>query len=242
MDPAAGPAPDPRPRPYVLVNVAATVDGKIDTIERHGAPISSDVDRDRVDRLRAAADAVMVGGRTLLGEDPRLTVRSAALRAEREARGTSPNPAKVAVVSRPNLRSDARFLTHGPARIILFTPTGVPPSELEPLRARGVEVFNIGQGRVDLPSALATLWGLGVRRLLVEGGATLNFELLRLGLVDELQVFIAPLVFGGASAPTLAGGTGLVRDAAIGLQRLDVQPFSDGGLLVRYAVTPPRHT
>ncbi|HET9588678.1 MAG TPA: dihydrofolate reductase family protein, partial [Anaerolineales bacterium] len=70
-------------RPFVFINVAMTADGKIDTFERQGAAISSQRDRERVDRLRAESDAVMVGGRTLLGEDPKLTVKSEALRAER---------------------------------------------------------------------------------------------------------------------------------------------------------------
>ena len=70
-------------RPYVLINIAATADGKIDTVERRGAAISSEQDRARVDALRASVDAVMVGGRTLHDEDPRLTVKSAELRAER---------------------------------------------------------------------------------------------------------------------------------------------------------------
>src|SRR5437588_10895211 len=88
-------------RPYVLINVAATADGKIDTVERRGAPISSEADRARVDALRAGVDAVMVGGRTLLGEDPRLTVRSPDLRAQRVARGAAPNPAKLSLLSQP---------------------------------------------------------------------------------------------------------------------------------------------
>src|SRR6266702_6241696 len=97
-------------RPYVLINVAATADGKIDTRERRGAAISSERDRERVDALRASVDAVMVGGRTLHDEDPRLTVRAAALRAQRLARGDPENPAKVGIASRPSLRPDARFL------------------------------------------------------------------------------------------------------------------------------------
>src|SRR5438309_11812959 len=112
-------------RPYVVMNVAATVDGKIDTIARRGARISSAADSERVDRLRAGVDAVMIGGRTLLDEDPRLPVRSEALRAERVARGQPENPTKVAVVSNPRLPEDARFLTDGPARVVLFTPLGV---------------------------------------------------------------------------------------------------------------------
>jgi 2,5-diamino-6-(ribosylamino)-4(3H)-pyrimidinone 5'-phosphate reductase len=222
-------------RPFVLINVAATLDGKIDTFERRGAPISSEADRDRVDRLRAEVDAVMVGGHTLLDEDPRLTVTSPELRAARLARGEPESPAKVGVTSSADLRPDARFLTHGPARIILFVPQRVE-QQAHWLRERGVSVFARGAPRVDLQAALGTLAELGMQRVLVEGGATLNFELLRLGLVDEVQVYVAPLVFGGAGAPTLAGGAGLVRSDAIALERLDVRPGDDGGLLLRYAV------
>jgi len=87
-------------RPYIILNVAMTADGKTDTIARRGASISSPHDVERVDRLRAANDAVMVGGHTLLGDDPRLTVKSATERAERQARGLSENPIKVGVVSK----------------------------------------------------------------------------------------------------------------------------------------------
>ncbi|MBV9544783.1 MAG: dihydrofolate reductase family protein [Chloroflexi bacterium] len=220
-------------RPFVVINVASTADGKIDTVERQGAPISSDSDRARVDALRASVDAVMVGGRTLLDEDPRLTVRSPELRAQRVARGLPENPAKVGVTSSLALRPDARFLTHGPARILLFAPAGTHDPGLQ---ARGVEVYRCGAPKVDLTAAMQTLDRLGVERVLVEGGATLNFELLRLGLVAEVQVYIAPLIFGGATAPTLAGGGGLMRAAAISLQRQSVDVLDDGGVLVRYSV------
>lgn len=63
-------------RLYVILNVAMTADGKTDTIARRGANISSESDKERVDRLRASSDAVMVGGHTLLGDDLRLVVRS----------------------------------------------------------------------------------------------------------------------------------------------------------------------
>jgi 2,5-diamino-6-hydroxy-4-(5-phosphoribosylamino)pyrimidine 1'-reductase len=230
-------------RPYVVINVAATLDGKIDTVERRGATISSARDKQRVDELRASVDAVMVGSRTLLDEDPRLTVRSDALRAERLARGLPENPAKVGVLSRlgespdaPSLPPHSRFLTAGPARIILFGPlAGISEAERVSLQARGVEIFPIGGGRVDLMAAMATLSNLGIKRVLVEGGGTLNFALLQLGLVDEVQVFVAPLMFGGATAPTLAdGGGGL----GLRLRRCDVEAWEDGGVLLRYIVEP----
>jgi 2,5-diamino-6-(ribosylamino)-4(3H)-pyrimidinone 5'-phosphate reductase len=220
-------------RPYVLINVAATVDGKIDTHERRGAAISSAADRERVDRLRASVDGVMVGGHTLHDEDPRLTVRSDTLRAERLARGESEQPARIGVASRLALRPDARFLNGPPARIILFVPIGCGDASLG--RA-GVEIHEVGRGRVDLERALTILERFGLRRVMVEGGSTLNFELLRLGLVDEVQLYVAPLLFGGASAPTLAGGDGLSRDQAIRFGSPEIEPWPDGGVLLRYMV------
>jgi 2,5-diamino-6-(ribosylamino)-4(3H)-pyrimidinone 5'-phosphate reductase len=223
-------------RPYVLINVAMTADGKMDTAARRGAAISSPRDRARVDELRAGADAVMVGGRTLLGDDPKLTVKAAALRAARVARGLPENPAKVGVVTRPDLRPDAQFLTAGPARRIILTTEQATEAQRAALAAQGVEVAILGATQVDLPAALAHLKALGIARLMVEGGGTLNFDLLRLGLVDELQIYLAPLIFGGAGAPTLAAGPGLPRDAAIELQRTQVEAWDDGGVVVHYRV------
>jgi 2,5-diamino-6-(ribosylamino)-4(3H)-pyrimidinone 5'-phosphate reductase len=214
------------PRPYVILNVAATVDGKIDTRERRGATISSERDKQRVDALRASVDAIMVGGRTLHDEDPRLTVKSAALRAERLRRGEPENPAKIGVASRVDLPVGSRFLTSGPARVILFVASRAP-------RIEGVEVYECGEGRVDLIAALSKLAELGMRRVLVEGGGSLNAELLRLDLVDEVQVYIAPLVFGGATAPTLADGVG---GLTVKLRRATVEAWEDGGMVARYIV------
>src|SRR5215213_169667 len=108
-------------RPYVHINVAMNADGKIDTFQRRGSAISSVRDKERVDRLRAEADAVMVGGKTLLDEDPKLTVKSEGLRAERVTRGLSPNPIKVGIVTQAELEPDSAFFTAGPASTVIFT-------------------------------------------------------------------------------------------------------------------------
>ena len=220
-------------RPYVLVNTAMTADGKIDSAAREGAVISSAADAARVDRLRAEVDVVMVGGRTLLEEDPRLTVKSPALRAERVARGLPENPAKVGVVSAAEVKPGSRFLTSGPARRLVYTTARSAPGQIAALQQAGAEVFVMGEDRVDLAGMLESLHDLGMRSVLVEGGGTLIAGLIESGLVDELMVYIAPLIFGGASAPTLADGAGFLTGQR--LQLVSVQKFDDeGGILVHY--------
>ncbi len=213
-----------------------TADGKIDTFERRGAPISSPRDKERVDRLRAEADAVMVGGNTLRHEDPKLTVKSPDLRAERERRGLPPNPAKVGIASRLDLRPASAFLTTGPAKVFLFTTSKTDEAQIALLRSQGAQVFVHDTPRVDLAAALETLNAHGIQRLMVEGGGTLIFELLRLGLADELTLYIAPLLFGGENAPTTVAGPGWARSAAIPLQLLHVEAWEDGGVLLHYKI------
>jgi len=223
-------------RPYVTLNVAMTADGKTDTIARKGTAISSAFDMERVDRLRAESDAVMVGGHTLLGDDPRLTVKSADLRAVRLSRGLEENPLKVGVVTNAAIPMDSRFMTTGPASKIIFTTTQTDADQISRLRQHVVQVYITQGQRVDLDAAMQELNQLGVERLLVEGGGTLNEELLKRNLVDEIILYIAPLIFGGASAPTFVSGAGLERHNAIPLQLTAVDTHKDGGILVRYVV------
>lgn len=221
-------------RPYTFINVAMTADGKIDTAERKGAAISSKRDKERVDELRAGADAILVGGNTLRDEQPKLTVKSEARREGRIKLGLSSNPIKVGVTSIADIPVDCDFIKAGDARVVIFTTTRTSNEQVERLRAHDVEVFVEDAPRVNLSNMMLTLGSLGVKRLMVEGGGTMNFELMRLGLVDELMIYIAPMVFGGASAPTLSDGVGVPRDAAIELKLMDVEQWEDDGVLLRY--------
>jgi 2,5-diamino-6-(ribosylamino)-4(3H)-pyrimidinone 5'-phosphate reductase len=231
-------------RPYVLVNMAVSADGKIDTVERDGARISGRVDTARVDRLRAAADAVMVGGHTLLREDPRLTVRDPALVEQRSRLGQPAQPIKVAVVSRIGapgdteaLPQDSRFLADGGGRVIICTTTRTDAAAIDWLRDQGAETVVHDAERVDLTSALGHLATDGVEHLMVEGGSTLVAALLAEGLVDEIQLAIAPLVFGGEQAPSPVGGPGLAAREAIHLSLAGVEQDADDDVILRYLVT-----
>jgi riboflavin-specific deaminase-like protein len=231
-------------RPHVLVNMAVTVDGKIDTVARRGARISGPADIARVDRLRADAVAVLVGGHTLIGEDPRLTLRDPELVERRLAAGRPAQPTKVAAVSRIDLPGgvaalppDSRFLEEGGGRVIVHTTTRSGPDAIEWLAGRGAEVIVHAGSRVDLAAMLEQLAARGVDRLLVEGGGTLVAGLLEAGLVDEIQLAVAPLIVGGETAPTPVGGPGRHIDEAVRLRLLSATSGADGDVVLRYGVT-----
>lgn len=221
-------------RPYVFINVAMTADGKIDTYARKGAAISSARDKQRVDELRASADGILVGGRTLLEEAPRLTVKSAALREGRIRQGRSPNPIKIGVVTVADIPEDSDFIKAGDSSLVIFTTSRTSISKLEALQALGARVFVDQAPRVDLNHMVLTLKRIGVDHLMVEGGGTINFELMRLGLVDELMIYIAPMIFGGATAPTPADGIGLLHGDALQMKLAGVEEWDDGGVVLKY--------
>ncbi|MBT3323107.1 MAG: 2,5-diamino-6-(ribosylamino)-4(3H)-pyrimidinone 5'-phosphate reductase [Anaerolineae bacterium] len=218
----------------ITVNVAMTLDGKIDTVTRQGAKISSVSDWERVDKLRAESDAILVGGHTLLDEDPRLNVKSAKLREERVARGLEPDPVKVGIVSTSTLSDNSHFLTEGAGEIIIFTTQRTSANQLAFLREMGVVVFVLGKKRVDLHATMEVLKEFGTENLMVEGGGAIIAALLAKGLVDEIQAYIAPLIFGGATAPTLADGMGFLE--GINLDLISVEKVKDGGILAKYEV------
>jgi len=221
-------------RPYTFINVAMTADGKIDTFERKGSAISSKQDKERVDELRAAVDGILVGGKTLLEEQPKLTVKSEALREGRIQHGLSPNPIKVGVASVANIPLESDFIKVGPARVVIFTTNQTSKEQLARLKTGGAETFVHNGLRVDLTLMMQTLKEIGVDHLMVEGGGTMNFELMRLGFVDELMIYVAPMIFGGANAPTLADGLGLMRSNAIALKLVNAETHDDGGILLQY--------
>jgi 2,5-diamino-6-(ribosylamino)-4(3H)-pyrimidinone 5'-phosphate reductase len=234
-------------RPYVLVNMAVTADGKVDTVERRGARISGPADTARVDRLRAESDAVMVGGRTLIAEDPRLTVRDPSLLQARRDAGRPGQPAKVGIVSHigmpgetGSLSSDSRFLGEGGGRVLIHTTQRTSAAQVAWLEDRGAEVIVHGAERVDLEIALMGLADKGIERLMVEGGGTLIAALFEATLVDEVQLAIAPVLFGGETAPTPVGGPGLQPAGGVGLELAGVSRSVDDDVVLRYLVSTTR--
>lgn len=213
-------------RPYVLLKLAATLDGRIATRTGHSQWISSEESRAQVHTLRAgigrAGGAVLIGGGTFRADNPRLTTRLAARLGQDVA--DAPQPLACVLTSRlPALSADIALLRDRPEQTIFLTPPAVAASPTAyALRERAVRVWDIvpkGQ-RVDVLAGLSRLREeCGCRYVLCEGGAALGRSLLEAGLVDELRLHLAPCVLADNEARPLLDGRAPIRmDQALGLR------------------------
>ncbi|MEA1908061.1 MAG: 2,5-diamino-6-(ribosylamino)-4(3H)-pyrimidinone 5'-phosphate reductase [Euryarchaeota archaeon] len=218
--------------PFVFINAAMSADGKISTHLRKQVRISGDRDFHRVDRLRCETDAIMVGIGTILSDDPSLTVKSEEFQRMRLDSGRDENPVRVVIDSLAKTPPNADILRKGAGRRIIFVTGSATSERVDALSTSGAEVVVAGGqdgARVDLAAALGHLHGTGIRRLMVEGGATLNWSLIERGLVDEIYVYIGSLVLGGSVAPTLVDGAGFSnRDDAPLLDLISIDRMDDG--------------
>jgi 2,5-diamino-6-(ribosylamino)-4(3H)-pyrimidinone 5'-phosphate reductase len=213
-------------RPFVFINSAMSADGKISTIERKQVRISGTDDLKRVDQLKASADAVMVGVGTVLADNPKLTIKSEELKQTRLSQGKPKDPIRVVVDSNARTPPNAAILG---SNTILASSKNAPRDKLRDLAEKS-EVLIVGENTVDLIKLLWRLKERGIERLMVEGGGTLNFSLLKLGLVDEICTYIGNMVIGGVTAPTLADGEGFVDDF-IKLELRETSKLGTGVLL-----------
>jgi 5-amino-6-(5-phosphoribosylamino)uracil reductase len=186
-----------RERPYVLLSAAASADGYIDDATPRRLVLSDAADLDRVDEVRAGADAILVGAGTIRADNPRLLVRSEPRRAARLARGLPASPARVVLAGSGDLDPAARFLTTGAPgeRIVYAAGPGLARAR-QRLAGTGAVVADAGGG---LAGILADLAARGVRRLLVEGGTGVLSAFLSSGLCDEMHLVIAPFLVGGGA-------------------------------------------
>jgi 5-amino-6-(5-phosphoribosylamino)uracil reductase len=190
-------------RPYTLLSCGMSIDGYVDDASDGRLLLSNDADFDRVDAVRAGCDAILVGAATVRQDNPRLLVRSSARRQERVARGERPTPLKVTVTGSCDLDPDAQFFTLGDVDKLVYCASGA----LRHARHRlgGVATVVDGGDPVDLRRVSADLYTRGVRRLMVEGGGTMHTQFLTEGLVDELQLVVAPFFVGDSRAPRFVG-------------------------------------
>lgn len=225
------------PQPYVLLSAAISLDGYLDDTGPERLLLSGPADFDRVDEVRAASDAILVGAGTLRTDNPRLLVYSPERRAARVAAGLPEYPLKVTVTASGDLDPAARFWHTGGEKVVYTTDKGA-----ERLRAVGlpadVDVVCVGPG-LQWRAVLDHLGTVrGVRRLMVEGGGRIHTQLLRQGLADELQLAVAPLLVGQSDAQRMFGTGAYPGGPTSRLRLLETRPVGDV-VLIRYAPTVP---
>ncbi|KQV23897.1 deaminase [Kitasatospora sp. Root187] len=219
-------------RPYVLLSAAMSIDGYLDDASPERLLLSGPADFDRVDELRAASDAILVGGNTLRRDNPRLLVNSPARRAERVRAGRPEYPVKVTLSGSGDLPSELNFWHTGGERIVY---TGAAARDRLAAELAGLaEVVGTGE-RVELGAVLDDLGARGVRRLMVEGGSSVHTQFLAEGLADELQLAVAPLLVGQPDAPRFVGPADFPGGPTRRMRLLETRTVGDV-VLLRYAL------
>jgi len=223
-------------RPFVYINMAMTADGKITSARREEPGFTSRLDRTTMDRLRAEADAILVGAGTLRADNPPLHVRDPEMQAYRRSLGKPDDLVNVLVTASANIDPASRFFHGGDAASRIVATVEDAPAERRARLASVAEVWIVGRGTVDLRELLTRLKDHGIERLLVEGGGELNWGFVRDDLADELYVTVAPALLGGRDAPTLCEGDGLAMADRRRLRLISADVI-DGEIFCRYAVT-----
>src|SRR3990172_1173166 len=184
-------------RPYVIMNAGMTLDGKIATRTGDSA-ISSKEDLERVHRMRESVDGIMVGINTVLADDPRLSIH--------KIKTDKKNPLRVVVDSHGRMPLSARMFKEE-GKTVVAVALKADEEKVKGLREKA-EVVVCGSEKVNLKCLMKKLYKMGVKRLLLEGGGNLNWGMLKEGLVDEVQVALAPRIAGGKEAVSLVEGEG----------------------------------
>ncbi len=240
-----------RQRPWVIAKSAHSLDGRVATREGHSQWITGDRAREQGHRIRQAVDAILVGPGTVIADNPSLDVRLPDTELPRAARR---HPTPVIIDRQQRVPLDCRLLATADRPCIYVTATssetpstgsngrsptashaatvaGNDGNRLETLRNRGHQPVLLPlreSGDFDLTELLHRLHELGIQSLLVEGGAAMHGAFADATLIDEFALFIAPLIIGGAGAPSAFGGTGPASlDDAMRLQALRCEALGD---------------
>ncbi len=188
-------------RPHIILSAAISLDGKIAT--RNGdSKFSSKLDKIRVHKLRSKVDGILIGTNTLLRDNPILTVRYS----------KGENPTRIILDSRGTIPSNSRIIkTCKNVPTIIAVSKKITKKNLERLRKYPIDIIISGEKKVNLKQVLKKIVKRKIKKLLVEGGGTVNWELIRQGFFDEVIITVTPFLIGGKDAINLVQGTGFAK-------------------------------
>jgi diaminohydroxyphosphoribosylaminopyrimidine deaminase/5-amino-6-(5-phosphoribosylamino)uracil reductase len=213
--------------PFVILKVAATLDGKLATRNSDSKWISGEASRRFVHKLRDQVDGVLVGIGTVLKDDPQLTARIKGGR----------NPYRIVLDSRLRIPEEAKVIGTSPSKAIIAATEFAPKDKIEKLGKRGVQVLILDsqEGKINLKACLSKLGEIGMMSLLVEGGSQINGSFLDEGLIDKLLLFLSPKLIGDHQALGIFGGRGVSSlDEAVALKGMKIRRVGEDILLEGY--------
>lgn len=211
-------------KPFVLLNSAMTVDGKIAT-SNSSMKISGSDDLVRVHQLRKKYDAIMVGINTVLVDNPKLTVHKISACKE-------DNPVRIIIDSRARTPLDSLVLNDD-ARTIVIVSSSAPSDNIEKL-VKKCMVLSCGEDHVNLKEAMIKLYDLGIKSILLEGGSTLNFSMFKEKLIDEVCICIGSKILGGSNSKTFVDGEGFKKDECINLELKKIEKIDENDVVLTY--------
>ncbi len=206
--------------PFVIMKYAMTMDGKIATATGDSKWVSGPESRENVHRDRHRYRAIMVGSETVLRDDPLLTARIPG----------GVHPIRIICDTRLRTPLDSQIVqTAREVPTILATGSKLHPQESDYVK-RGVEILHLPErdGHIDLVELMGELGKREIDSLLLEGGGNLNFSALKSGIVQKVQVYLAPKIVGGSKAKTPVSGEGFQKmSEAMGLENLKLKTFGE---------------
>lgn len=190
-------------RPYVILSAATSIDGKIAT--RTGdSKLSSKQDSIRLHKLRANVDAILIGKNTVMQDNPLLNVRLS----------KGKNPVRIILDSKGMISKKSKILqTSNKIQTIIATSKKITKANYKKLEKFPIEIITVGDNSVNLKLLLKKLYKKNIKKILVEGGSTVNWEFIKNDLFDEVIITISPFVIGGNDGISLVGGKGFAKIA-----------------------------
>ncbi len=218
----------PDDRPYVILNAAMSLDGKISTRLGDGE-FSDEIDWKRVHKIRAGVDGILVGIGTILKDDPKIRVKY-----------FEGNPRRIIVDSKLGIPLNSKVITFEQEKYptIIGTTKQAPKAKIESLEKIGIKIFVCGPGPwVDLVDFMKKLRNHGIRTIMLEGGGTLNFSMFENKLIDEVRISMAPVIIGGKEAVSLVEGEGFPKvNEGVNLKLMKMEQIGKN-ILLMYDVT-----
>lgn len=224
-----------RERPYTLLSCSISLDGYLGGGTEERLVLSNEADLDRVDRVRAECDAILVGAGTVRDDNPRLLVRSPVLRELRRARGLAESPTKVTMTRLAQLDVSSNFFATGEGEKLVYCPR----RSLGSARSRLSQVATVVDGgpQVHVGRLSEDLYDRGVRRLMVEGGGRTHTQFLTAAAADELHLVVAPFFVGTSRARRFVGDGAFPWNPRHRAHLAETRQIGDV-VLLRYALSP----